>query len=74
MGTHQHDYLHIGLNYKDGMDLSFWRDGGSILWTRGVQNIPVAKMLSAVASSAVAVTVVAIDRAYLITVSVFQHK
>lgn len=49
-----------------------WRDGGSILSQfQRKQNIPVAKILSAVASSAAAVIVVAVDRAYLISVSLF---
>lgn len=52
-----------------------WRDGGSVLSQfQRRQNIPVAKILSAVATSAVAVVVVAVDRAYLISISLFQHK
>ena len=52
-----------------------WRGGGSVLSQfQRRQNIPVAKILSAVATSAVAVVVVAVDRAYLISISLFQHR
>lgn len=42
--------------------------------SRGDKTSLFAKILSAVASSAAAVIVVAVDRAYLISISLFQHK